>query len=46
MYAGYMSYMSYVGHMSIFMNGLKSLVFCFNTFGSFWLIYQDGKPKL
>ena len=46
MYIGGMSYMSYVSHMSIFMNCLKSLDFCFKKLGIFLLVYQDGKPEL
>ena len=40
------SYMSYVIHMCIFMNRLKTLVFAFKKLGIFLLIYKDGKPKL
>ena len=42
----YVGYMSYVSHMSTFMNCLKSLVICFKKFGIYLLMYKNGKTKL
>ena len=47
MSVGSISYMSFVSHMSIFLNRLKSLVSnVFKKFVSFSLIYKYGKPRL
>ena len=46
MYVGYLIYISYVSHMSIFMNCLKSFFFVFKKIGIILLIYMDEIPKL
>ena len=46
MYVGYLIYISYVSHMIIFMNCLKSFFFVFKKIGIILLIYMDEIPKL